>query len=169
MEIGDKEIWADGSEWEVVTITKSRTGYLFKLIKESDMPSHPAGSWLAERLDRSILAELRLDPKSRYYFVGTGFQKGEIKMTPFVLKTDRTKYDYPPSNGTDYKLKEMQTIVGGFIEILHINDEIIMVLNEDGLSLGLPVNEQANRYCAEHELDCYIVGDVLVCHDSMVK
>lgn len=33
-----------------------------------------------------------------------------------IIKTDGTRRPVHPSNGTDFSLEEMQTIVGGYIE-----------------------------------------------------
>jgi hypothetical protein len=42
-------------------------------------------------------------------------------------------------------LKELQLLVGGYIEVHDINDAQL-VLNEDGKLLGLPINTEAMEY-----------------------
>lgn len=37
-------------------------------------------------------------------------------------------------------LKKMQEVVGGYIETVMLRNNIVLVCNEDGLSLNLPVN-----------------------------
>ncbi len=97
-----------------------------------------------------------------------------------------------PENGRDFQLKELQEIVGGYIEIVPTKDGRIMVCNEEGKLDGLPRNEQATALVAfpspremmetlrtnpdiifvgeitDTEVD-YIAGDVLVCESSEVK
>lgn len=74
-----------------------------------------------------------------------------------------------PKNGTDYSLKELQEIVGGLIQIINLKDDLIMVVNEEGLLIGLEKNQFATALAIINEAAELIVGDVLVCHTDMVK
>ena len=95
-----------------------------------------------------------------------------------------------PANGHDFELKELQQIVGGYIEILPMKDGRMMVCNEESKLEGLPRNEQATALidfpspseiramlAARHDIifvgdpdePDYIAGDVLVCESSEVK
>lgn len=59
-----------------------------------------------------------------------------------LYKVDGTIEVVHPANGKHWTLKEMQDLVGGFIEFLpSIRAKI--VVNEEGLIKGLPVNEKA--------------------------
>ena len=75
-----------------------------------------------------------------------------------------------PANGTDFKLEEMQAIVGGDIELVFLNDTEIMVVNEEG-KVRLKHNPTATRIFKENHpsLSDYIVGDVLVCKEEQIK
>ena len=55
--------------------------------------------------------------------------------------------------------------MGGYIEVLTLNGNEIMVVNEEGKINNLPLNLQATELFG---LDV-IVGDVLVCKDSEEK
>ncbi len=69
-----------------------------------------------------------------------------------------------PENGRDFQLKELQEIVGGYIEIVPTKDGRIMVCNEEGkLDDIIFVGE-----ITDTEVD-YIAGDVLVCESSELK
>ena len=70
-----------------------------------------------------------------------------------------------PRNGRYFKLRELQKIVDGHIEILTLNGNEIMVVNEEGKIHDLPLNLQATELFG---LDV-IVGDVLVCNYNEVK
>lgn len=74
-----------------------------------------------------------------------------IKTTGEIIETD-------PSNGTDFSLTELQAVVGGFIEVVHLPDGRLMVVNDEGKLNGLPVNPKASELYPD-----IIVGDVLVC------
>jgi hypothetical protein len=54
-------------------------------------------------------------------------------------------------------LKQMQELVGGYVEFVYLNDKVLIV-NEEGLLYGLPRNNQATEI-AGHP----IVGDAILC------
>ncbi len=95
-----------------------------------------------------------------------------------------------PANGQDFELKELQAIVGGYIEIVPTKDGRIMVCNEESKLESLPRNEQATAlvdfpspgeiramlkahpeiiFVGELDEQDYIAGNVLVCKSSEVK
>lgn len=80
------------------------------------------------------------------------------------IKTNGETIDVKPKNGTDYSLEELQGFVGGYIEIVRIDDERLMVVNEEGKLNDLPINSIATYMARE-----LIVGDVLVCKANEVK
>lgn len=67
-----------------------------------------------------------------------------------IFKTDGQVISVQPKNGKDFTLKELKAIVGGYIEIIRMNDKCIVV-NEEG------------KYWANVGGNDDIVGDVLVC------
>lgn len=80
-----------------------------------------------------------------------------------------------PKNGTEFQLDEMKEIVGGYIWVIGLKEDTeqrIIVMNAEGKLKGLQMNEKATElaqgFDAISQID-YIVGDVLVCNDSMVK
>ena len=75
-----------------------------------------------------------------------------------IIKTTGEIIETEPSNGTDFSLTELQAVVGGFIEVVHLPDGRLMVVNEEGKLNGLPVNPKASELYPD-----IIVGDVLVC------
>ncbi len=72
-----------------------------------------------------------------------------------------------PANGSDFSLEEMQRIVGGYIEVLNLNDGRLMVVNEEGKLEGLDLNITATYLYGRHS-DC-VVGNVLVCDSKQIK
>jgi hypothetical protein len=86
-----------------------------------------------------------------------------------IYKADGSIIDVKPNNGTDFSLEELQEIVGGFIEIVSLMDNEIMVINEEGKLIDLPFNETATQMYQEVDgFYDYIAGDVLVCDSNMV-
>ena len=93
----------------------------------------------------------------------------EIK-TAKIVYPDKDSVDYTPKNGTTFELEEMQEIVGGYIEIIRLNDGRIIIVNEEGLLQGLPVNiEATNILRRDHSTTQYIVGTAIVCDADMIE
>lgn len=81
------------------------------------------------------------------------------------LAIDGTMTPFAPKNGVRYTLDELQTAVGGCIEILRLNTGEILVMNEEGKQRHLKVNQEATRLARVLEGIApwdYIVGDVLI-------
>ena len=87
-----------------------------------------------------------------------------------IIYTDKEAEDYTPKNGRTFELEEMQEIIGGYIEIVRLNDGRIIIVNEDGLNLNLPVNiEATNILRRDHSTTQYIVGTAIVCNADMIE
>lgn len=77
------------------------------------------------------------------------------------LKTDGSVVDYPPA-GKYYTLKELQQAVGGAVELIQLGGDYVMLVNEEGMILGLRDNERATDLCGGFP----IVGAALVCRST---
>jgi hypothetical protein len=66
-------------------------------------------------------------------------------------------------------LKEMQEVVGGYIEFLYLKDNLVMVVNEEGKMVGLPFNARATQLIKENNINDIIVGDVLVINKNLIQ
>lgn len=86
-----------------------------------------------------------------------------------LYKTDGTILEVVPANGTDFQLKELQKIVGGYVEIIPVLNGKIMALDEEGKLKGKPVNDDATMIFMQAGFYDTIVGDVLVCDSEMVQ
>lgn len=70
-----------------------------------------------------------------------------------------------PKNGRDFQLEEVQSLVEGYIEVLFLNSDWIMIINEDG-KFTKGYNEKATQIAHSWQAirsDDYISGDVIVC------
>lgn len=93
-------------------------------------------------------------------------------MKDIIYKTNGEVKEISPKNETYYTLKELQEIVGGSIEILHLKGicNKFMVINEEGKLNKLPYNENATiLYKLSLNTDDFIVGDALVCHTNRIR
>ena len=57
-----------------------------------------------------------------------------------LIKSNGEEINVLPKNKTDFQLTELQTFVGGLIEIVKTNDGRTMVINEEGKINDLPIN-----------------------------
>ena len=89
-----------------------------------------------------------------------------------IIKANGEIIDVIPKNGVDFQLEEMQEVVGGWIEIVYLDNGSMMVVNEEGKLKQLPYNRLATQMV---ESGCrylsgdWIAGDVLVCDKTQIK
>lgn len=81
-----------------------------------------------------------------------------------IIKIDGTIVEVNPENGKDFKLNELQKIVGGYIEILYLKSGNILVVNDEGAINGSCINLRASKIYGSP-----IFGDVLHCKSKEVK
>jgi len=83
--------------------------------------------------------------------------KGENMETVSVIKSDKptmTVYGYEPS------LEEAQKAVGGYVELVDLEDLGCLLVDEDGKLKRKPINEQATKLYNQL-FDGVIVGNVI--------
>lgn len=76
-----------------------------------------------------------------------------------------------PNNGNDFELSEVQKYVDGYIEVLSLSEEQIMIINEEG-KFTKGVNQVATAIAHLHRAiqECdYIAGDVVICPSAMLQ
>lgn len=86
-----------------------------------------------------------------------------------IIKTNGGRKEIEPKNGSFFSLGEMQKIVGGYIEIAYLGNDTLMIVNEEGKLMGLPINSEATILYQQRVTHDVIVGDVLVCSASQVQ
>lgn len=87
-----------------------------------------------------------------------------------IIKASGEEIETSPMNGNDFKLEELQSIVGGYIEIVWLPNDKIMVINEEGKLMELPLNVKATGiYYNAFGYEDLIVGDVLLCDSNQVE
>lgn len=85
-------------------------------------------------------------------------------MAQIIYTSGETK-DVYPKNGTDFSLEELQAVVGGYIELVFLGDNIL-VANEEGKIYGLPLNTKATVIMRKHGYNDTIVGNVVYCEKN---
>ena len=77
-----------------------------------------------------------------------------------------------PENGNELSLKQMQTAVGGNIEILtSLDGKMYLIFDEEGKLKDKPRNNTATYYAQKKFglVNDYLVGDVILCHSEMIS
>ena len=92
-------------------------------------------------------------------------------MKVLLITTDASVTEFVPANGRDFTLEELQKGVEGFIEIIYLTENTIMVVNEDGkrrLNQNMIATVIAKWFNAIFQQD-YIAGNAVMCQSDMVK
>ena len=69
-----------------------------------------------------------------------------------------------PKKGKYFSLKELQNYVEGYIEMYHLDDDNVLVLNEEGVINSLPIN-----YPASSIAGICLRGNVLYCSPNEIE
>lgn len=78
-------------------------------------------------------------------------------MHSVIIKPTGEELPTTPKDGKCFTLEELQTIVGGYIEIVQLKHGLVIVVNEDGISKELLPNLNASKLAG-----CDIRGTTLV-------
>jgi hypothetical protein len=63
----------------------------------------------------------------------------------------------------DWKLEDIQEIIGGYIDGLYLGDDFVMYVDEEGLMKNLPVNPIASLvYLTSSNVEEYLVGNAII-------
>jgi hypothetical protein len=97
---------------------------------------------------------------------------GKTRTRATLIKADGQTIEVLPE-GKTFSLKELQALVGGYIEMISLNNGTVMVLNEEGKLQDLPFNESATAMahnCGSGiATSDYLVGNVLVCPSKLLN
>ena len=75
---------------------------------------------------------------------------------------------YPPA-AKHYTLTELQLAVGGFIEILALPNDQLLIVHAEGKLIGLPINHRATTLLVGSRYEgAVVVGDALLCRTELV-
>lgn len=88
------------------------------------------------------------------------------------IKVDGSSKTVHPKNGTDYTLEELNKYVGGYIEMIPLNDGSgqVCVMDEEGKLKNKYVNKVATILTYKfHKGTDRIVGDVLICNRKEIN
>lgn len=87
----------------------------------------------------------------------------KTKTSAMLIKADTTVEAITPKESECFSLKELQDYVGGYIEILNLENDYILVVDEEGRLKNKKLNKKASEFAGQP-----IVGDVVLCKSNMV-
>lgn len=88
-----------------------------------------------------------------------------------LIKASGEKINITPHNNIAFEIEEAQALVGGYIQIIHIGNEKVMVFDEEGKLKGKPINQVATVVAKMHKaifLNDFIVGDAIICKNNEI-
>lgn len=86
-----------------------------------------------------------------------------------VMENGSAYFDVNPKDGNKFTLEEAQAMVGGYIEVVHLNDGRILVCDEEGRLKQKRVNKNATKEAYKLGYKGhFLVGDVLFCKDNEI-
>lgn len=95
-----------------------------------------------------------------------------INMANIIIKSDGTEQFVNPEGANDkFTLEQLQRIVGGYIQVINLPANKLLVINEEGKLLSLPVNQKASslaRFCKSIFDTDFIVGDAVIIESNLL-
>ena len=80
-----------------------------------------------------------------------------------IINTDNSITEITPNKDNLFSLEELQKIVGGYIEMVFLPNNFVLVVNEEGKLNQLPINIKASLIMKEFNINDFIVGNALYC------
>ena len=90
-------------------------------------------------------------------------------MKATLLKVTGETVEISPVNGNCFTLKEVQSLVNGYVQVIDLCPNKIMIMNEEG-KFHFELNVEATRIALMNSAifpGDYIAGDAIVCDGSM--
>lgn len=87
-----------------------------------------------------------------------------------VINPDDTIEIVHPYNNLNYSLEQIKHYIGGgYIEVVPLGDSYYMVVDEDGIGKGLPINDIASAMYLATGGNSRIHGSVLICERGEIE
>jgi len=85
-----------------------------------------------------------------------------------LYRVNGTVETVEPVNKTDFSLEELQKIVGGYIEVVPVFGNKLIVVDEEGRMKNYKHNKKASQLVLGQVIGD-IVGDMLLCNQDEIK
>ena len=93
-----------------------------------------------------------------------------LPVNAYLITTKCEVSQITPKNGEEFELEEAQRYVDGYIDIVHLTEEQIMIINEEG-KFTKNCNQIATAIAHLHRAigqRDYIAGDAVICPSKML-
>lgn len=92
----------------------------------------------------------------------------------FIVKSDGSKHIIIPKNGRKFELEELQELVGGYIEVIKLNNKHnqCMIVNEMGKLYNLEHNAEASAIAHSEKAifdSDFIVGNAVIINNEQFE
>jgi hypothetical protein len=83
----------------------------------------------------------------------------------YLIHPDNREETVKPKNGKRFSLKEVQALIGGYVQVIDCCDGSLLYVDEEGLPKGLQTNVSASNLLQKKSVRTTLplVGKVLVC------
>ena len=88
-----------------------------------------------------------------------------------LIKAIGGEKDITPKNGKKFDLEEAQELVRGYLQIIPLDEETVMIMDEEGKLKHNIANSKATRIAEHHNAifpGDYIYGDVIICKNEEI-
>ena len=89
-----------------------------------------------------------------------------------LIKATGGEKEITPQNGKKFELDEAQELVVGYIQVIRLDDDMVMVLDEEGkLKEDCRFNATATKIARMHKRIFswdYIVGNAIICKNAEI-
>lgn len=103
-----------------------------------------------------------------FYIVDGDGNKNKDTMG-ILIKCSGKQIPVFPKNESIFKLREVQELIGGDIEVLPINIDSVMVIVKECESAKLPFNSRATYIACRNDVFRSVSGDVLICASDEIE
>lgn len=87
-----------------------------------------------------------------------------------LFKNNGQVIEVKPKNNKYYTLKELQEMIGGYIEHIHLTNKYSAIVDEEGRLKNLSTNVKAsNEFYNLMGFKYSICGNVLICETKRIK
>jgi len=103
-----------------------------------------------------------------FYIADGDGNKSRNSMTRLIKSNGKEIPVFPENEGI-FKLREVQEVIGGDVEILPIEIDSVMIIHKDCELKHLTFNKRATDIAFQNNVFRCITGDVLICASEEIE
>lgn len=90
-------------------------------------------------------------------------------MSDVLVKSSGMMREIAPLNGKHYTLQEITHYIGGYMEIVHVGNGKVLIMDEEGKIKGKLPNRTATGWLLTEGINDWIAGDVILIDRKHIK